>query len=111
MCSGRIDPQFVLKSFQSGADGVLILGCHPGDCHYKEGNYKALRRFYLLKKLLGQFGIEEERLRLDWVSASESDKFVRTVNDVVEKVKTLGPLKKISSLHKRTGDLQEIKIG
>jgi F420-non-reducing hydrogenase iron-sulfur subunit len=93
MCTGRIDPQFVLKAFQSGADGVLILGCHPGDCHYKEGNYKALRRFHLLRRTLGQFGIEEDRLRLDWVSASEADKFVETIRDMVKKVKALGPLK------------------
>lgn len=92
MCTGRIDPEFVLKAFKSGADGVLILGCHPGDCHYKEGNYKALRRFYLLRRLLEQFGIEEERLRLDWVSATESDKFVNTVNDMVKTVESLGPL-------------------
>lgn len=94
MCSGRVDPQFVLKAFKSGADGVIILGCHPGDCHYKEGNYKALRRFYLLRRMLSQFGIEEERLRLDWVSASESEKFVEVINDMVKKVKALGPLKK-----------------
>jgi F420-non-reducing hydrogenase iron-sulfur subunit len=92
MCTGRVEPEFVLKAFQSGADGVLILGCHPGDCHYKEGNYKALRRNYLLKKVLGQFGIEEGRLRLDWVSATEADKFVDTINDMVATIKALGPL-------------------
>ena len=92
MCTGRVEPEFVLKAFQSGAEGVLILGCHPGDCHYKEGNYKALRRYYLLKKVLSQFGIEEERLRLDWVSATEADKFVDTINDMVATIKTLGPL-------------------
>lgn len=97
MCSGRVDPQFVVKAFQSGADGVIILGCHPGDCHYKEGNYKALRRFYLLRKMLNQFGIEPERLRLDWVSASESDKFVTTINNMVETIKTLGPLNIVNS--------------
>ena len=94
MCTGRIDPEFVLKAFQSGADGVLILGCHPGDCHYKEGNYKALRRFHLLRNMLKQFGIEERRLKLDWVSASEADKFVQTVNEMVESIKELGPLRK-----------------
>ena len=94
MCTGRIDPEFVLKAFQSGADGVLILGCHPGDCHYKEGNYKALRRFHLLRNMLKQFGIEEGRLRLDWVSASEADKFVQTVNEMVDSIKALGPLSK-----------------
>jgi F420-non-reducing hydrogenase iron-sulfur subunit len=93
MCSGRVDPEFVIKAFQSGADGVMILGCHPGDCHYKEGNYKALRRFHLLKRMLSQFGIDERRLRLDWVSASEADKFVETINDMVKTVKALGPIK------------------
>lgn len=93
MCTGRIDPQFVLKAFQSGADGVLILGCHPGDCHYKEGNYKALRRFHLLKRMLKQFGVDEGRLRLDWVSASEGEKFVEVITDMVATVKKLGPLK------------------
>jgi F420-non-reducing hydrogenase iron-sulfur subunit len=97
MCSGRVDPEFVLKSFQSGADGVMILGCHPGDCHYKEGNFKALRRFHLLKRMLSQFGIDEKRLRLDWVSASEADKFVETINDMVKTVKALGPLKVMPS--------------
>jgi len=92
MCTGRIDPQFVLKAFQSGADGVLILGCHPGDCHYKEGNYKALRRFHLLKRVVKQFGIDEGRLRLDWVSASEGEKFVEVIRDMVTTVKKLGPL-------------------
>ncbi len=92
MCTGRIDPQFVLKAFQSGADGVLILGCHPGDCHYKEGNYKALRRFHLLKRMVKQFGIDEGRLRLDWVSASEGEKFVEVITDMVATVKKLGPL-------------------
>jgi F420-non-reducing hydrogenase iron-sulfur subunit len=92
MCSGRIDPQFVLQAFKEGADGVMILGCHPGDCHYKEGNYNALRRYYLLKETLEQFGIEEERLILDWVSASEGEKFARIAQDMVSKVKRLGPL-------------------
>ena len=92
MCTGRIDPQFVLKAFQSGADGVLILGCHPGDCHYKEGNYKALRRFHLLKRMVKQFGVDEGRLRLDWVSASEGEKFVEVITDMVATVKKLGPL-------------------
>ncbi len=123
MCSGMVDPQFVLKAFKSGADGVIILGCHLGDCHYKEGNYKALRRFYLLRRMLSQFGIEEERLRLDWVSASESEKFVEVINDMVKKVKALGPLEIISFTPCPTdgrratlakggrGDYQEAKIG
>jgi len=92
MCSGRIDPQFILEAFARGADGVLIGGCHPGDCHYIEGNYKALRRFRLLKRLLTDMGIEEGRLRLEWISASEGDKVKSVINEMVESVKTLGPL-------------------
>lgn len=92
MCSGRIDPQFVIEAFKEGADGVMVLGCHPGDCHYKEGNYKTLRRHILLKRALSQFGIEEGRLRLDWVSASEGDKFAKVVREMIDEVKGLGPL-------------------
>lgn len=91
MCSGRVDPQFVLSAFRWGADGVLIGGCHPGDCHYQEGNYKALRRFTLLKKLAAEMGIEQERLRLEWISASEADKFRNTIDDMVDRVRRLGP--------------------
>jgi F420-non-reducing hydrogenase iron-sulfur subunit len=92
LCSGRADPQFILEAFQEGADGVLILGCHPGDCHYKEGNFQTLKRYTILKNMLGQFGIEDERLRLDWISAGEQDKFVEVVSDTVERVRRLGPL-------------------
>jgi F420-non-reducing hydrogenase iron-sulfur subunit len=92
MCSGRVDPQFVLKSFQEGADGVMILGCHPGDCHYKEGNYRALQRNKILLELVEQFGIEKERLYFDFVSASEGDKFIKVISEMVTKVKALGPL-------------------
>jgi len=91
MCSGRVDPTFILKAFQRGADGVLVLGCHPGDCHYIEGNYKTARRLPLLKKMLSQFGIEEERLRLEWVSASEGDRFAAIVNEMTEQLRKLGP--------------------
>jgi F420-non-reducing hydrogenase iron-sulfur subunit len=93
MCSGRVDPQFVLDAFAKGADGVLIGGCHPGDCHYQEGNYKALRRFHLLKRLVKEMGIEDERLRLEWISASEADRLKVAVNDMVEKLRALGPLR------------------
>jgi F420-non-reducing hydrogenase iron-sulfur subunit len=93
MCSGRVEPTFVVKAFELGADGVLILGCHPGDCHYSEGNYKTMRRMPLLKKMLAQMGIEEERVRLDWVSASEGDRFVSVVDDMPAKVRALGPFK------------------
>jgi len=94
MCSGRVDPQFVLEAFARGADEVLIGGCHPGDCHYQEGNYSALRRFRLLRRLLKDMGIEEERFRLEWISASEGDKVRAVINDMVEKVRELGPLAK-----------------
>jgi F420-non-reducing hydrogenase iron-sulfur subunit len=93
MCSGRVDPQFVLDAFAKGADGVLIGGCHPGDCHYQEGNYKALRRVQLLRRLLREFGIEEDRFRLEWISASEGEKVKVVINDMVEKVRALGPLR------------------
>jgi len=93
LCSGRTDPQFVLEAFKEGADGVLILGCHPGDCHYKEGNFQTLKRVTMLKKILPQFGIEGERFQLDWISASQRDKFVDVVSNMVEKVRALGPLK------------------
>jgi F420-non-reducing hydrogenase iron-sulfur subunit len=92
MCSGRVDPQFVLEAFAKGADGVLIGGCHPGDCHYQEGNYKALRRFYLLKKMVKAMGIEEDRLRLEWISAAEGERVKGVTNDMVEKVRALGKL-------------------
>jgi F420-non-reducing hydrogenase iron-sulfur subunit len=91
MCSGRVEPAFVLRAFELGADGVLVLGCHPGDCHYAEGNYKALRRMELLKRTLIQLGVEEDRFRLDWVSASEGDRFSQIVNDITEKIRALGP--------------------
>ncbi len=92
-CSTRVEPAFVLKAFQSGADGVLILGCHPGDCHYVEGNYKTMRRVPLLKKMLAQFGVEDERVRLDWVSASEGEKYASLINEMTETVRALGPFK------------------
>lgn len=92
-CSARVEPAFVLKAFRSGADGVLILGCHPGDCHYIEGNYKTMRRVPLLKKMLAQFGVEDKRVRLDWVSASEGEKYANIVNQMTQEVRDLGPFK------------------
>ncbi len=91
MCSGRVDPQFVLEALAHGADGVLIGGCHPGDCHYQSGNYKALRRFRLLKRMLLALGLEEERVRLEWISAAEADKLRDVINEMVAQVKALGP--------------------
>ncbi len=91
MCTGRIDPAFILEAFRSGADGVLVAGCHPGDCHYISGNFKVYRRILMLKKLLEQFGLEPERLRLEWVSASEGDRFATVIKDMVNEVKKLGP--------------------
>jgi F420-non-reducing hydrogenase iron-sulfur subunit len=93
MCSGRVDPQFVLAAFRNGADGVLIGGCHPGDCHYQEGNYNALRRFELLRPMLEQLGIERERVRLEWISASEGDRVREVCNEIAEQVRALGPLR------------------
>lgn len=93
MCSGRVDPTFVLKAFELGADGVLVCGCHPGDCHYSEGNYKAARRMPLLKTMLETFGIEPQRFRLEWVSASEGEKFASIVREMTAQIKELGPFR------------------
>jgi len=91
MCSARIDPSFVLVALARGADGVLVCGCHPGDCHYSEGNYKTMRRFPLLKRVLATYGIEDERVRLEWVSASEGQRFADIVSDMTERLRALGP--------------------
>ena len=93
MCSGRVDPQFVLKALRDGADGVLIAGCHPGECHYVEGNIKALRRFVLLKRMLRQWGVEEERVQLVWASASEGNVLAKAVDKMTEQLRALGPLR------------------
>ena len=92
MCSGRTDPRFILEALTEGADGVLVLGCPAGSCHYKKGNVLTLKRYTLLKKMLVQFGIEADRVRLDWISAGEAEKYVDVVSGMVEKVKRLGPL-------------------
>ena len=93
MCSGRVDPQFVLKALREGADGVMIAGCHPGECHYVEGNIKAMRRFILLKRMLKQWGIEDERVQLVWASASEGIVLAEAVNQMTEQLRALGPLR------------------
>ncbi len=92
MCSGRVDPTFVLKAFSLGADGVMIAGCHPGECHYLEQNYKAMRRFYMLRHTLRALGVEDDRVRLQWASAAEGVQLARAINEMVEKIRKLGPL-------------------
>jgi coenzyme F420-reducing hydrogenase delta subunit len=91
MCSARVDPEHVLRSLSKGADGVIILGCHPADCHYIGGNYRARRRIALLRMVLEQYGFDPKRLRLEWVSASEGEKFQNTMRTFVETIKQLGP--------------------
>lgn len=93
MCSGRVDPTFIFKSFREGADGVLICGCHPGDCHYQEGNYKCLRRYKLMKKYIEQMGIESDRLKLEWISASEGKQFAELIDSMTARILELVPSK------------------
>ena len=92
MCTGMVDPKYVIKALLSGADGVLVSGCHPGDCHYINGNYKARRRVKLLNEILPQFGIDKRRLCLTWVGASEGNEFAATVNNFINEIRKLGPL-------------------
>ncbi len=92
-CSGMVDPSYIVKAFVSGADGVLVGGCWPGDCHYVTGNIKAMRRAPLLEKLLGELGVEALRFRLKWIAASEPSQFAKTVNEMTEEIRTLGPFK------------------
>ncbi len=92
MCSGRVHPSYILEAFRDGADGVLVAGCHtPNDCHYISGNFKAERRVAMLKRLMVQLRIEPERLRLEWISAAEGEKFAQVVREFVADVKRLGP--------------------
>jgi F420-non-reducing hydrogenase iron-sulfur subunit len=93
MCSGRVDPNFILEALAHGADGVLVLGCHPGDCHYAEGNYKCRKRLPITKRLVEGMGIEPQRVRLEWVSASEASRFSEVVTEFTEQIRVLGPLK------------------
>ncbi len=92
MCSGRIDPQFILEALAKGADGVLVGGCHPNDCHYGEGNYKMLRRFRLLRRMLADMGIPAERVRLEWISAAEGEKVKTVMTEMVTQLAAMGPL-------------------
>lgn len=91
MCSARVDPEFILRAFAKGADGVMVLGCHPADCHYIGGNYRARRRIALLRMVLEQYGFDPKRLKLEWVSASEGEKFQKTILEFVDTIKALGP--------------------
>jgi len=90
MCSSRVDPLFVLKAYLNGVDGILIAGCHPGDCHYQEGNYYTRRRFAMLKKVVEEVGLESDRLRLSWVSASEGQRYAKVTTDFTDKIKKIG---------------------
>lgn len=103
MCSGRLDPTFVLKALSGGADGVLITGCHPGECHYIEQNYKALRRYLLLRRTLGPMGIEPERVKLVWASAAEGVQLAREIGAFVEELRALGPLQWPAHLKAQNG--------
>jgi len=103
MCSGRIEPSFIFQAFAQGVDGVMVAGCHPGDCHYNSGNFKARRRLMLLNNMLTQFGIEPERLKLEWISASEASKFQSTVNGFIDEVTKLGPLTLNTRVTRETG--------
>ncbi len=103
MCSGRVEPTFILQAFAQGADGVMIAGCHPGDCHYNSGNYKAMRRVMLLRNMLTQLGIEPERLKLEWISTSEASKLRSTVNGFIDEVTERGPLTLNARATRETG--------
>jgi len=91
MCSGRIDPLFVLRAYLKGADGIMMMGCHPGDCHYQKGNYNARRRYVMLDSMLGTLGLEKERIGLWWVSASEAPRYAQATKDFTERIEEMGP--------------------
>ena len=110
MCTARIEPQFVLKALREGADGVLIAGCHPGECHYVDGNIKTLRRHTLLKQMLRQFGVEEERVQIVWASASEGIVLAGAVDRMTEQVRALGPLRWKETVWGGNGHHEEIAI-
>ncbi len=107
MCSGRVDPELILQAFLAGADGIMIAGCHPGECHYMEGNYKAMRRVTFMRKLIDGLGIEPERLALEWVSASEGAKFQEVINEFVGRIEGMGP----SPVKKGAGKAEKTGVG
>jgi len=105
-----VDPQFVLDAFAKGADGVLLGGCHPGDCHYAEGNYKTLRRMRMLERMLRDMGIKDGRFRLEWISGAEGEKVKTTVNDMVAKVRALGPLDLPGKFREWDKEMEELEV-
>jgi len=109
MCSARVDPEWIMEAFRLGADGVMVAGCHPGDCHYIGGNYRTRRRIALLRSLLGQFGLNPKRLELAWISAGEAEKFATTINSFIERIINLGasPYKNQQKNNKTAGALKE----
>jgi F420-non-reducing hydrogenase iron-sulfur subunit len=107
-CSGRVDPLFVVKAFLDGADGVMVLGCHPGDCHYQQGNYHAQRRYAVMYKLLDFTGVESDRLYIDWVSASEGKRFAEVVTKFTQKIKEIGQLNIEQNPHELEVKLNEV---
>ena len=107
MCSGRLDPTFVLKALSGGADGVMITGCHPGECHYLEQNYKALRRYRLLRRTIAQMGIEPERVKLVWASAAEGVQLARAITEFVEEIRALGPLNWPTSWQPQAAEVEQ----
>ena len=107
MCSGRLDPSFVLKALANGADGVLITGCHPGECHYLEQNYKAMRRVKLLRRTLNQFGINPDRVKLVWASAAEGVRLANEITKYVEVIKKIGPLNWIN--HQQPEEIPDVQ--
>ncbi len=107
-CTGRIDPLFLLKAFERGADGILVSGCHPGDCHYNSGNYHARRRWTAFRELIDFSGIDMRRLHFSWISAAEAVKWVDVINDVTAKIRELGPYKEFQSMNERTEEYDRI---
>ena len=101
MCSGSLNPEHILEAFKLGADGVFVGGCHFGDCHYMSGNYRTYGKILLLKNMLLQFGIEQERLRLEWVSAAEGQKFGQVITEFTNEIKQLGPLNFLKEVHSK----------
>ena len=100
-CTGRIDPLFLIKAFENGADGVLVSGCHPGDCHYNAGNFHARRRWTFFRELLNYVGIDEKRVQFSWVSASEGKKWVDIIDGVIDDVRALGPFEDYQKMNKQ----------